>query len=63
VVSGKVTHCPLSCLFSQLNFLQILFNKVASINLLKAPIPQASNDFPVIQYTDDTLLIMQADAN
>jgi hypothetical protein len=72
-VPGKIFQCkrgvrqgdPLSPLLFVLaaEFLQILINKAASINLLKAPIPQASNDFPVIQYADDTLLIMQADAN
>jgi hypothetical protein len=29
---------------------------------LTAPIPQPSEDFPIVQYADDTLLIMQADA-
>jgi hypothetical protein len=42
--------------------LQVLINRAAAINLLKAPIPQQTNDFPIVQYADDTLLIMQADA-
>lgn len=37
-------------------------NKAAKRNLLKAPIPQVSGDFPIVQYTNDTLLILQADA-
>lgn len=31
------------------------------MNLLKLPIPQPSDDFPIVQYVDDTLLLMQAD--
>jgi len=31
-------------------------------DLLKAPIPQLTTDFPIVQYADDTLLSMQADA-
>jgi len=39
-----------------------LINEAASINLLHAPLPQPCEDFPIVQYADDTLLIMQADA-
>jgi len=39
-----------------------LINEAASINLLPAPLPQPCEDFPIVQYADDTLLIMQADA-
>jgi fumarate reductase subunit D len=42
--------------------LQVLINKAASQGLLKAPIPH-DDEFPIIQYADDTLLILQADAN
>jgi hypothetical protein len=42
--------------------LQVLVNRAASLNLLKAPMPQPCEDYPTIQYADDTLLIMQADA-
>lgn len=42
--------------------LQILINKATAMNLLKAPIPQPTEDFPIVQYADDTLMIMQADA-
>lgn len=38
--------------------LQILVNKAASINLLKAPIPHEAGEFPIIQYADDTLLLL-----
>jgi hypothetical protein len=30
------------------------------MNLLQHPIPSVNGDFPIIQYADDTLLIMQA---
>jgi hypothetical protein len=40
----------------------VLINKAASQGLLKAPIPH-DDEFPIIQYADDTLLILQADAN
>jgi hypothetical protein len=42
--------------------LQILINRAAAINLLKPPIPQTTADFLIVQYTDDTLLLLQADA-
>ena len=31
--------------------------------MLKAPIPHEAGEFPIIQYADDTLLLLQADAN
>jgi hypothetical protein len=43
--------------------LQVLVNKAASMGLLRAPIPHEEDEFPIIQYADDTLLILQADAN
>jgi hypothetical protein len=42
--------------------LQVLVSKAASQGLLRAPIPH-DDDFPIIQYADDTLLVLQADAN
>jgi hypothetical protein len=42
--------------------LQILIDTAASQNLLQAPIPQPMEDFPIVQYADDTLLIMKEDA-
>ena len=44
------------------DLLQIIVNRAASMNLLKAPIPQREEQFPIIQYADDALLIMQAEA-
>jgi hypothetical protein len=32
------------------------------MGLLRKPIPQPSEDFPIIQYADDTLLILEAEA-
>ena len=71
-VLGKFFQCkrgvkqgyPLSPLLFVLaaDFLQVLINKAASLNQLKAPILQPTTDFPIVQYADDTLLIMQADA-
>jgi hypothetical protein len=54
---------PLSPLLFVLaaDLLQAVINKAASLNLIKAPIPQ-QDGLPVVQYTDDTLLILQADA-
>lgn len=56
---------PLSPLIFVLaaELLQVLVNRAASQGLLHPPIPQQNGDYPVIQYADDTLLIMQADAN
>jgi hypothetical protein len=42
--------------------LQILINKAAEQNILQAPIPQPDEDFPIVQYADDTLLLLKADA-
>jgi hypothetical protein len=55
---------PLSPLLFVLaaNYLQALINIAKDMNLLKLPIPlQSSSDFPVVQYADDTLIIMEAD--
>jgi hypothetical protein len=44
------------------DFLQDLINKAKSMNLLKLPIPlQCYIDFPVLQYADNTLIIMEGD--
>jgi len=43
--------------------LQYIVNDAMQNGLLHAPIPYYNNDFPVVQYADDTILIMQADIN
>lgn len=39
-----------------------MINQASRQGLLKAPIPHDDNEFPIIQYADDTLLVLQADA-
>ena len=72
-VPGKFFQCkrgvrqgdPLSPLLFVIaaDLLQSLVNRASSLNILNAPIPQPNDDFPIVQYADDTLMIMQADAN
>ena len=55
---------PLSPLLFVLatDFLQSLINKGKDLGLLRLPIPlESSKDFPIIQYADDTLIILEGD--
>jgi len=55
---------PLSPLLFVLaaDFLQGLVNQAKDMGLLKLPIPiQSEPDFPIVQYADDTLIIMEGD--
>lgn len=70
-VPGKVFYCrrgvrqgdPLSLLFVlAAEILQYIVNGLKEAGILKLPIPQPTANFPIIQYANDTLLIMQADA-
>jgi len=71
-VPGKQFHCkrgvrqgdPLSPLLFLLaaELLQYVFNNACHQGYLHLPIPQPIVDFPIIQYADDALLVMQADA-
>jgi hypothetical protein len=71
-VPGKVFSClrgvrqgdPLSPLLFVLaaELLQHIVNGLKNCGILNLPIPQPSNDFPIVQYADDTILILEADA-
>ena len=67
---GKVFHCrrgvrqgdPLSLLLFVLaaDLLQSVLNRAKEQGLLNLPIPlQYTNDFPILQYADDTLIFME----
>jgi hypothetical protein len=70
-VPGKVFHCrrglrqgdPLSPLLFVLaaDLLQIVINDAKENNPLSLPLPERDGtDFPIVQYADDTLLVMEA---
>jgi hypothetical protein len=69
---GKTFNClrgvrqgdPLSPLLFVLaaDLLQSLINRGKELGMLRLPIPMESNlDFPVIQYADDTLIVLEGD--
>jgi hypothetical protein len=72
-IPGKVFHCrrgvrqgdPLSppLFVLAVDFLQTLLNFAKSQNLITLPINLPHNqDFPILQYVDDTLIFMNGDA-
>ena len=69
-VPGKTVHCrrgvrqgdPLSPLIFVIvaDLLQSILNKAKDRNLLKLPLPLVcSSNLPILQYADDTLIIME----
>jgi hypothetical protein len=72
-VPGKKFYCkrgvrqgdPLSPLLFVLaaDFLQSILNKAMNSGVMTPPLPRSANpDFLVIQYVDDTLIILKANA-
>ena len=71
-VPGKTFHYkrgvrqgdPLSPLLFVLavDLLQSIINKATQLGHLRLPIPAPTLDFPIIQYADDTLIVMEASA-
>jgi hypothetical protein len=69
-VPGKSFHCkrgvrqddPLSSLLFVLaaDVLQAVVNKLRDMGLLRLPLEKCGHDFPIIQYADDTIMIMEA---
>jgi len=56
---------PLSPLLFVLaaELLQYVVNDAFHQGLFTLPMPQPTNDFPIIQYADDTILLLEADVN
>ena len=42
------------------DLLQLVVNEMCSRNILSLPIPTNSNDYPIVQYVDDTLIVLPA---
>ena len=42
------------------DLLQSVVNEMCSRNILSLPIPTNSNDYPIVQYADDTLIVLPA---
>ncbi|WVZ57552.1 LOW QUALITY PROTEIN: hypothetical protein U9M48_007924, partial [Paspalum notatum var. saurae] len=72
-IPGKTFHCrrrvrqgdPLSPLLFVLvaDLLQTVLNRAKDLGLLTLPIPlNHTLDFPILQYADDTLIVMEGDA-
>jgi hypothetical protein len=59
VRQGDPLSPPLFVLAAE--FLQYLINDSKQNGHLTLPIPYGSNDFPIVQYADDNILIMKAD--
>jgi hypothetical protein len=73
-IPGKKFYCqrgvrqgdPLSPLLFVLvvDLLQAILNRAMQQNIIYAPLPgPACPDFPIIQYANDTLVVLKADAN
>jgi hypothetical protein len=60
-VLGRGAPLPLLFVLAT-EVLQYVINGLKDKGILKLPIPQPTLDFPIVQYADDTLPIMQADA-
>ena len=70
-VPGTIFRCnrgvrqgdPLSPLLFVLGaeLLQYVINDLKNRGLLKVPILTSPSDFPIVQYADDTILVLQAD--